>query len=776
MADRKRKTVCIVGAGPSGLAAAKNLIWDKRARCSSSPSSVGGFRVTIVEAQPRIGGLWPTSPDDTVGLVHPLMLANQSRHTVQLSGVAWDDDAPTFPRAWQIGAYLERYYQRYLRGPQEAGDLTLQLGRRVVRAEPIDGGKGGWHVWTQESGADVSDAGVFDYLAVASGFFGSPSVPEAFVNAIKQDGAAEAPTSVPTVHTSAYRDLDTLFGGKVPSSGKIVVAGGQFSGVEIAATIAGHLSNKEHAPGGKTSSTLSVHHIVQQPFWVFPLHTSPIVAASSPPFLPFDLTSYNVLKRPQPLTDTQGHIPVETARTVHGIFSMLLGTDQSDIHPALALPQDSPARDAPPYIAVSDTYLEHVRSGTITLSRGKLEDVQGTQATISSTSSSGSWSGSSSVDDVAAVVLATGFTPASSLSFFPDSVKETLHYEASDLRQPLALAFHDTHHPDVPGLAFVGFYRSPYWGVMEMQARVATALFTENAASQIWASSSTPQWPYLSPALAADHSIERTLALRADPDRASQFPMGDYLYLMNSFGEALGIPRRSGAVKEGAVAMDIVTPMHYFDGDGDHGDENTAGEELTVDAKDNAHAIGFTKKTTVAGLKENRFVARAVFRSLQGTWKLDRTLTSRLPSHPSGRFVGTAEFRLREGTKDGFSGSEMADDEYLYVEDGTFTALNGPSFRATRRYVWRYNERLDKLSVWFARTDDASKADYLFHALEFSPTEKGWKATAGHLCIDDFYDVHYQFSLKGVNLTKWTLEYAVRGPKKDYTISGAYQR
>ncbi|CAK7245119.1 MAG: hypothetical protein STHCBS139747_006688 [Sporothrix thermara] len=757
MADRKKK-VCIVGGGPSGLTTAKNLLWDRRARTAPAP----GFHVTIVEGQPRIGGLWPSSPDDTSGLVHPLMRANQSRHTVQLSGLAWEDDAPVFPRAWQIGAYLERYYQRYLRGSQETGDLSLQLGRRVVDAEPVDGGRDGWRIWTQEAGADaeVVDAGVFDYLVVASGFFGSPSLPEGIAT---QNGGG----SVPTVHSSAYRDLDSLFNGQVPSSGKIVVAGGQFSGVEVAATIADHLSNREHAPGGK-SSTLSVHHIVQQPFWVFPLHTSPAAAAASPPYLPFDLTSYNVLKRPQPLTDTQGYISAETARAVHGLFSALLGTDQSDIHPALALAKDSPARDEPPYIAVSDTYLEHVRSGRIGLSRGKLQGVEGTQATVTSST------GSSTVDDVAAVICATGFSPASSLSFFPDSVKNALHFEASDMRQPLALAFHDTHHPAVHRLAFVGFYRSPYWGIMEMQARVATALFTEHAASQPWAKS-TPRWPNLAPALADDRSVERTLALRSDPGRASQFPMGDYLYLMKSFGEALGIPRISGAVKEGAVSMDIVTPMHYFDGDGDNGDENTAGE-LTVDAKDNAHAIDATRQTVIDGLKDNRYIARAVFRSLQGTWKLDRTLTSRLPSHPSGRFIGTAEFRLREGTKDGLSGSETADDEYLYVEDGTFTALNGPSFRATRRYVWRYNERLDKVSVWFARTDDASKADYLFHALEFTPTEKGWKATAGHLCIADFYDVHYRFSLLGVNLTKWTLEYNVRGPKKDYTISGAYRR
>ncbi|CAK7566154.1 MAG: hypothetical protein SEPTF4163_004090 [Sporothrix epigloea] len=760
MVNRK-KTVCVIGAGPSGLTAAKNLIWDRRGRRSAAPgfrSTDAGFRVTIIEPQLRIGGLWPSSPDDTHGHIHPLMLANQSRHTIQLSGLAWDDQAPVFPRAWQVGAYLERYYQRFLHDFLETGDLVLQLGRRVVKVEPIEDGKKGWHVWTKEplarDSAETIDAGVFDYIVVASGFFGSPRGPGEL-------DARGGINDLPIVHSSAYRDLNTLFSNLVPCSGKIVVAGGQFSGVEIAATIADHLSNMQHIPGGKPSK-LSVHHIVQKPFWVFPLHTSPAVDAASPPFLPFDLTSYNMLKRPQPLSDTQGHISVERARTTHGIFSKLLGSDQSDIHPALALPEDSSARDAPPYVAVSDTYSEHVRSGAITLTTGKLELVSNKQVSVTTAS------GSSLIDNVVAVVMATGFNATSSLSFLPDSVKKTMSFDETDTRQPLALAFHDTHHPSVPSLAFVGFYRSPYWGVMEMQARVATALITEHAASQSWASC-TPQWPQLAPALAEDQSIQRTLALRANLERASQFPMGDYLYLMDSFGKALGIPRTSDTVRIGEMTMDVVTPMHYSDTDDVRG-------ELMIDTEENNLAIGFTRQTIVAGLKDNRFVARAIFRSLQGTWKLDRHLKSNLPSHPSGRFVGTATFSLKEGTNDGLPSSEAADAEYLYAEEGLFTALNGPSFRATRRYVWRYNERLDKLSVWFARTDDGSKADYLFHALKFSPTDHGWTAKAGHLCIEDFYDVHYQFTLNGVNLTKWTLGYAVSGPSKDYTILGTFQR
>jgi hypothetical protein len=103
--------------------------------------------------------------------------------------------------------------------------------------------------------------------------------------------------------------------------------------------------------------------------------------------------------------------------------------------------------------------------------------------------------------------------------------------------------------------------------------------------------------------------------------------------------------------------------------------------------------------------------------------------------------------------------------------------------------VWRYNEKTDKLSVWFARTDDQKRADYLFHEVEFllpkadgagaggeGSDGKGWEAKAGHLCIDDFYNVKYQFNFKAVNLWDWRLAYTVKGPKKDYTIDGVYSR
>ncbi|KAH7034775.1 uncharacterized protein B0I36DRAFT_84036 [Microdochium trichocladiopsis] len=723
------KSVCIIGAGPSGLVAAKSLLHDV---------GPGTFKVTIFDSQSRIGGLWPASKTDNGGLVHPLMVANQSKHTVQFSDLAWEPSAPQLPRAWQVGQYLERYRQRYL----QAADL--RLGHKVVATEVKTGGS--WEIQTSsEKGVETS---VFDCLIVSTGFFGQPIWPEDIPR--KND--------VPIIHSSRYRTLQDLLPRDKPAGGKILVVGGQMSGIEIAGTVATHLSTAINTPDDKPIAQpekYKIHHVAHRPAWVLPLFTSPTPKEAAPFFLPCDLPSYNLAGRPKPLTNKSGSISEEAAQQSNGIFKVVLGTDQSEFSPQTAIQGD--LLDAPPYLAVSEHYLDFVRSGLIEVSKGKVSGVSGSAVTISPSGER--------IEDVAAVILATGFDPAASISFLPSAVQEAISFDPSNVNLPAALAFHGTHHPTFPSLGFVGFYRSPYWGVMEMQARfVAQMLLGSEAKAS------------LEDTLDQDKSIEHILHLRSDP-RTAQFPTGDYPFIMQEFGNALGIqisePLPTPELPEGK-AMDILTPARYV------------MPGLSREQQDEVDKnLASTNEAALGGLTKAKFVAHAVFRSLLGDWILERDLISKLPSHPSGRFVGVAKFLLREGTADGRSLDKESDPgmEYLYIEDGDFTASNGMKFRATRRYIWRFNDATDTLSVWFARTDDNSRADYLFHDVEFlvpdkqpSSAHKCWHAKAAHLCIDDMYNVKYEFNFGAVNLKDWRLAYTVNGPKKDYTIDGTYRR
>ena len=255
---------------------------------------------------------------------------------------------------------------------------------------------------------------------------------------------------------------------------------------------------------------------------------------------------------------------------------------------------------------------------------------------------------------------------------------------------------------------------------------------------------------------------------------------------MQDIAEALSIKRMAPSL-EGAPLLshnqkplDTVLPAGY--------PSPTDSREAKQEAQ---KLVQQASETSLAALTTPRFVARAVFRSLVGTWRLERDLVSRLPSHPSGHFSGTARFLLRERTADGMQcagdaaggaaapGEDDAGMEYVYVEEGEFKTDGGFGFRATRRYVWRYDERRDRLSVWFARADDEARADYLFHEMDFEQPggrDAGWRAKAGHLCVDDYYDVGYRFAFAAVRLRDWSVEYTVKGPRKDYSIRGRYER
>lgn len=427
-------------------------------------------------------------------------------------------------------------------------------------------------------------------------------------------------------------------------------------------------------------------------------------------------------------------------------MNIYLGTDQSGIGTDhLAMIGD--IRSEPNRLTASENYVEFVRSGDIKTIRGKVTSTAPGQPNAIIIENNGT---EQIIDDVAAVILATGFDASPSLNFLPKEILDHLSFDESSSEIPLVLSVHSTVNAKIPSLGFVGFYRSPYWGVMEMQARFLGKLWSGDAQAQ--------------KTLESDETLNQLVQLRTDP-RIAQFPMGDYAYLMESFATAVGIQRQESHDPEARTG--IVLPSRYLYSHASSTQKEQAALALSI------------IDSTFDASSRGAFVAKAIFRSLQGTWTLSRTLKSALSTFPSGTFTGTAQFLPRFPTDPSF------DSEYLYIESGDFVTDTGMTFTASRRYVYRYREDTDTLSLWFVKTDDNLGVDYLFHEMEILVPEdsnkqggkkSGWKAKSSHLCIADTYDVEYEFRFKGVNIEEWRQEYSVKGPNKDYRIKNEYRR
>jgi len=245
---------------------------------------------------------------------------------------------------------------------------------------------------------------------------------------------------------------------------------------------------------------------------------------AAPTFLPLDLVSYNLQARPEgPLTNTSGHITEQVALGTHSFMQKYIGGDQSELGPSFAISEE--IKSKPPMLAISDNYLEFVRSGDIKVMNGKVTMQPENQDNAFVVEEGGV---KKVITDVAALVLATGFELAPSLDFLSEDLLQTLQFDPSGDEFPLALNVHSVVSSKVPSLGFVGFYRSPYWATIQMQARFL---------GKLWSGDSKA-----AKALEEDKSMDTMISLRNDPRRA-QFPMGDYAFLMEDFSNILGINR-----------------------------------------------------------------------------------------------------------------------------------------------------------------------------------------------------------------------------------------
>lgn len=186
-----RSRIAVVGAGPGGLVAAKNLL-------------EAGFDVTVFEAGDAVGGQWH-SVSNTSG-IWPGMRTNTSRALTAFSDLAYDDRLALHPSAEDIETYLQRYCDTYDLLPH------IRLNTPVRRLDR------GWRV----------DGEPFTAVVLASGRFRKPFLPPGLdgfdgrvLHAFDYPGAAAFP------------------------AGRTLVYGNGVSGHEIAADLAATVADDD---------------------------------------------------------------------------------------------------------------------------------------------------------------------------------------------------------------------------------------------------------------------------------------------------------------------------------------------------------------------------------------------------------------------------------------------------------------------------------------------------------------------------------------------------
>jgi replicative DNA helicase len=706
----------------------------------------GTFKPVIFEKLSHVGGIWPVRTDEQTNIVPPDMPTNASKHIVTFSDLAWDsikvdnkknpgEDIATFPKAHVVGKYLEAYADRYI------SSELVKFGREVVNISRTSENDTKWKVVSRAiSNSQEPTSEDFDHVIVASGFFAAPDIPEL---------PGLETFKGPIIHSSHLRDVENLLS-SVKSRSKIVVIGGSMSGGEAAAALAFHISSLRQSAAKHNIETkdFCVYHVTPRPFWSVPPYCplDPMVKGSlnpCPSFLPLDLIFGELSRRPgdqirfAPSTTFAG----EPAKFFNGALQSLVGGDQSRLGDgALVVPPSS--FEKPPWLIISTTHAEFVRSGDIKVVIGRASGINQHNLRINR-----SIGDTLELDNVGMVVMATGFTPHPALSFLSPKVREELEYNVDDVYAPLKLHNLGTMHPSVPSLGFVGFYRGPYFGVLEQQSRFLGALWSDTL-------SKVP---------------EELPASVADIEQRGQFPMGDYVGLMESFSAILGTDR-AALSPEYSPRDGPAIPARY------HGGTTTMNEFSTSQRRKACQSVIRTLGQPLL------FLGPAVFRALQGRWKLTRQIKSALQTYPSGTFTGEANMYPRAPTADDYAA------EFLYTEKGELVTQHGLRMTGSRSYVYRLSEfEPQTISAWFVKPESGSKeVDYMFHEIVFEnkPSEKqdaewgsGWRARGSHhLCVEDHYDTRYWFRFHAIEIPQWGIAYTVKGPNKDYWTKATYER
>lgn len=228
-------TVAILGAGPSGLVAAKYALEQ-------------GLEPLILEKNSEIGGVWNPS----TGFTWNTMSTNLSKYTCSFSDLPWEKESPMFPSSSDMFNYLNKYASNFGVAPY------INFNSKVLDVSYNQESSDYRISWEHEGNINQQNV---QYVIVATGIFAKPNIPNI-------EGIESFNGNI--IHSSDYKD------GEKFKDQKVLVIGGSLTGVEMSSDL---------------SKYTKVTHSFREPFWALERYIPSSLTSKDK--LPMDLVFYN---------------------------------------------------------------------------------------------------------------------------------------------------------------------------------------------------------------------------------------------------------------------------------------------------------------------------------------------------------------------------------------------------------------------------------------------------------------------------------------------------
>jgi len=160
MRDRADERVCIIGAGPSGLTAAKNL------------ADAGFDDIVIYEAGDEVGGNWVFDPESDRSSVFETTHIISSKQFSEYADYPLPERYPDYPSQEQLGDYFIGYAEEFDLYPY------VEFHRLVEHCERDDRGRWAVTVEHLDDEDEIRSTDHFDQLVVCNGHHWNPRWPD----------------------------------------------------------------------------------------------------------------------------------------------------------------------------------------------------------------------------------------------------------------------------------------------------------------------------------------------------------------------------------------------------------------------------------------------------------------------------------------------------------------------------------------------------------------------------------------------------------------------